>query len=121
MASLQSHTYEKVSEEEDIGLDDLERPPTNKSSKRLYAIICALALGWTLTTAYSYLNRPADNGPLHVYTRTPIPKEVFSPVKKVFDVDPRYVGDGVEINHAWDKLVAGEILIGSKEIKLMPH
>jgi hypothetical protein len=121
MASLQSHTYEKVSEEEDIGLDDHERPPTNKSSKRLYAIICALALGWTLTIAYSYLNHPADNGPLHVYTRTPIPKEVFSPVKKVFDVDPRYVGDGVEINHAWDKLVAGEILIGSKEIKLMPH
>lgn len=113
MASLPSHIYEKVSEEEDICLDDHERPPTNKSSKRLYAIICVLALGWTLTLTYSYLNRPEDNGPLHVYTRTPIPKEVFSPVKKVFDVDPRYVGDGVEINYAWDKLVAGELLIRS--------
>ena len=111
MATVPKHTYEKVSEDEEIGIDDYARPQTKTSNRRFYAVICALALGWTVTVVYGYLHRPADNGPLHVYTRTPIPKEVFSPVKRVFDVDPRYVGDGMEVNHAWDKLVAGEILL----------
>ncbi|KAH7028213.1 uncharacterized protein B0I36DRAFT_205408, partial [Microdochium trichocladiopsis] len=45
--------------------------------------------------------------PLLMYANTPIPQEVFKPVKKVFDKDDKYVGGGRQADIAWDALVAG--------------
>ncbi|KAM7215687.1 protein of unknown function (DUF3328) domain containing protein [Rhypophila decipiens] len=84
-----------------------------RTQRILLAIIAVLALGWAATLiswsrwqAYSGPNH-LDNGPLHVYTNTPIPKEVFLPVKKVFEPDERYIGGGPEVEKHWDALVAG--------------
>ncbi|KAK4209259.1 hypothetical protein QBC37DRAFT_294966 [Rhypophila decipiens] len=82
-----------------------------RKQRILLAIIAVLALGWsaTLISWFQAYSGPknVDNGPLHVYTNTPIPKEVFLPVKKVFEPDERYIGGGREVEKHWDALVAG--------------
>lgn len=81
---------------------------TKQGNKTLYACILFLALGWLATCAYVYRTRFQSNGLLHVYYNTPIPKDVFKPVKKVFHRDERYVGWNDEVNRNWDRLVAGK-------------
>ncbi|GIZ43943.1 hypothetical protein CKM354_000715200 [Cercospora kikuchii] len=80
---------------------------TKQGNRTLYACILLLALGWLATCAYVYRTRFQSNGLLHVYYNTPIPKDVFKPVKKVFHRDERYVGWNDEVNRNWDRLVAG--------------
>ncbi|KAH7032168.1 hypothetical protein B0J12DRAFT_713740 [Macrophomina phaseolina] len=76
----------------------------------MYFLVAFLALGWLLTAAYSYHDRPLLNRPLRTYRESPIPQEVLNPVKKVFYPDERYIcktNPCPEVNHEWDKLVAG--------------
>ncbi|KKY18661.1 hypothetical protein UCDDS831_g05943 [Diplodia seriata] len=96
------HEYQQVAPDEEEGREERRR----KTSLWQYVCIATLALGWAATVAYGYQTRPRANGSLHVYTNTPIPKEVFKPVKRVFEKDERYIGDGQDVNHNWDKLVA---------------
>lgn len=90
----------------------------SRTSKILIIACSLLCLGWATTLVCWYTTSThsngdsltksmADNGPLHVYHNTPIPKEVFIPVKKVFEVEEKYVGGGPEVEKEWDKLVAG--------------
>ncbi|KAL1617124.1 hypothetical protein SLS56_011127 [Neofusicoccum ribis] len=80
---------------------------TNRPARWPYAAIAFLTLGWAFTAAYAYRSRTLETGLLHAYRNTPIPKEVFQPVKKVFMPDQRYIGQGPEVEAAWDSLVAG--------------
>lgn len=80
---------------------------TKRSNKGLCLSVIILALGWAATFAYIYHTRTESNGLLHVYHNTPIPKEVFNPVKKIFHRDERYIGWSDEVNRNWDTLVAG--------------
>ncbi|KAI8626508.1 hypothetical protein F5Y19DRAFT_218600 [Xylariaceae sp. FL1651] len=68
--------------------------------------IAVLSVGWLGTAVAWRQSRTWTNGPLHVYTNTPIPKAVFQPVKKVFKDDERYKGGTPEADAAWDALVA---------------
>jgi len=88
--------------------EEAQLPPRRPNSSTLhYCIIIFLLVGWIATVAY--YSQPSSNGPLHVYSFTPIPKEVFKPVKKIFQPDERYIGDTPEVNQNWDALVAGEL------------
>ena len=92
----------------------------SRSRNVLLGIIAVLLLGWVTTLVCWYRAASAanmSNGPLHVYQHTPIPKEVFKPVKKTFDLDERYVGFTPEVNANWDALVAGESTVQH----LQPH
>ncbi|KAL1627243.1 hypothetical protein SLS56_006482 [Neofusicoccum ribis] len=101
------HEYQQVALDEEAAKEGSRIIQTRKTSIWQYVCIAVLALGWASTVAYGYHTRPRANGSLHVYTNTPIPKEVFSPVKRVFEPDQRYIGDGPDVNGHWDRLVAG--------------
>ncbi|KAJ5547247.1 hypothetical protein N7494_004832 [Penicillium frequentans] len=76
----------------------------------LYILITILATGWATTAAF-YWKSPAIaatiNGRIQLSTLTPIPENIFKPVRKVFQPDERYVGNSKEVDHHWDSLVAG--------------
>ncbi|KAK3313637.1 hypothetical protein B0H66DRAFT_484233 [Apodospora peruviana] len=81
-----------------------------RTARILLAAVAFLSLGWAATLIGWYKTASGislDNGPLHVYQNTPIPKEVFLSVKKVFEPDERYVGGDHQANRHWDALVAG--------------
>jgi hypothetical protein len=101
------HDYQQVSLDEEAAKRESRYTQSKESNFKQNLCIAFLAFGWTATAAYGYYTRPRENGPLHVYTNTPIPKEVFNPVKRIFGPDERYVGDGSDVNHYWDKLVTG--------------
>lgn len=107
--------YQQIAADEEAGH---EQPRISRPTIWHYICIFVLALGWAATAVHNYRTQPVEHEEsestmLHVYHNTPIPREVFNPVKKVFDKDPRYMGDGPEVNHYWDKLVAGKYpLIG---------
>ena len=95
------------SEQEGIADHDTQQKSRSRWLSWSSAVICVLSLGWLATVVTWYHSHPSSNGPLHVYTNTPIPKEVFKPVKRIFEPDERYVGGGHEVEMMWDKLVAG--------------
>lgn len=100
--------YKKLADDEHSDLNELRGSKDVSQNKSwLYICIAFLSVGWTATVIFVHLSRPVTNGPLHAYTYTPIPKEVFLPVKKVFQADEHFVGDGIEANQYWDRLVAG--------------
>ena len=102
--------YEPLSPSDHEGVDDHERQPRIRRSWLSWSasMICVLSMGWLATVvAWYHSHSISSNGPLHVYTNTPIPKEVFKPVKRVFEPDERYVGGGSEVEAMWDQLVAG--------------
>ena len=103
--------YEPLPPSEHDGIVDHERKPGNRTNWLSWstAAICLLSLGWLATGVAWYHYRPSSNGPLHVHTNTPIPKEVFKPVKRIFEPDERYVGGGDEVETMWDQLVAGTL------------
>ncbi|CDM33107.1 hypothetical protein DTO013E5_5704 [Penicillium roqueforti] len=75
----------------------------------LYIVISILATGWT-TTAVLYwksYTAPKISGKFPLGTFTPIPEDVFKPVRRVFQPDERYIGNSKEVDHHWDDLVAG--------------
>lgn len=77
----------------------------------LYIVISILATGWT-TTAVLYwksYTAPKISGKFPLGTFTPIPEDVFKPVRRVFQPDERYIGNSKEVDHHWDDLVAGEM------------
>lgn len=73
----------------------------------LPCLVLFLSVGWAVTAVSFWKSMKSSDGPLHVYTFTPIPKDVFEPVKKVFQPDDRYIGNSMEVDHHWDALVAG--------------
>ncbi|KAK4864572.1 hypothetical protein LT330_009567 [Penicillium expansum] len=76
----------------------------------LYIVISILATGWTTTTILYWKSSaiaPTFNGKFQLGTFTPIPEDVFKPVRKVFQPDERYIGNSREVDHHWDDLVAG--------------
>ncbi|KAK0608984.1 Oxidase ustYa [Lasiodiplodia hormozganensis] len=104
--------YQKVALDEEAAQSSQDEPRVARPTSWHYICIFVLALGWAATAAHDYRTQAIEHEEnesilLHVYSHTPIPREVFNPVKKVFDKDPRYMGDGPEVNHYWDKLVAG--------------
>ncbi|KAK3681698.1 hypothetical protein B0T22DRAFT_300091 [Podospora appendiculata] len=114
IASVQAQRYGPVhSDEEEEVLDNPSPARTTTGASDRYArillvVVTLLSLGWATTLVCWYkATSPQDNGPLHVYHNTPIPREVFVPVKKVFEPDERYVGGGPEVEKHWDQLVAG--------------
>lgn len=115
--SPDSPDYGRIRSEDDEKLEDvqLDAPIRNhtiakerRNNRILLIAVSFLCLGWLTTVAFWYKTAPRSNGPLHVYTNTPIPKEVFTPVKKVFQPDERYIGGTPDVEREWDKLVAGE-------------
>lgn len=103
--------YQLVSSVDSEGTQSIPEPPSiQKRLLRSWKIILIffLSLGWLVTAACWYQSRPSAEGPLHVYTNSPIPRDVFKPVKKVFQLDERYVGGTPEADVMWDKLVAGK-------------
>lgn len=77
----------------------------------LYIVISILATGWTTTTILYWKSSaiaPTFNGKFQLGTFTPIPEDVFKPVRKVFQPDERYIGNSREVDHHWDDLVAGK-------------
>lgn len=107
-----------VNEEKDALSHEAIIVERHRSPRILLALVALLSIGWAATLIGWYkmaaAARPPDNGPLHVYHNTPIPKEVFLPVKKVFEPDERYVGGGPEVGKHWDALVAGMFPRSSK-------
>lgn len=89
-------------------------PPPPRRSWKTTVPILALGLGW-FATALAW--HQSSRSPLsltsgfRMYTNTPIPQDVFKPVRRVFDKDERYMGGGREADAAWDALVAGEFSI----------
>lgn len=103
-----NNKYHQVALDEDGGKEESPRIVyTKRPNTALYLCISFLALGWAATAFYIYSTKFESNGLLHVYHNTPIPKGVFSPVKKVFNRDERYIGWSDEVNRNWDALVAG--------------
>lgn len=113
-----SPDYGRIRSEDDEKLEDVHLDAPIRShaaiarercnNRILLIAVSFLCLGWLTTLAFWYKTTPRNNGPLHVYSNTPIPKEVFIPVKKVFQPDERYIGGTAEVEREWDKLVAGE-------------
>jgi hypothetical protein len=78
----------------------------------LYIVISILAIGWATTGALYWKSSAVAttlNGKLQVTMLTPIPEDVFKPVRRVFEPDERYVGNSKEVDHHWDALVAGKM------------
>lgn len=95
---------------EDTSVSDLEEH--RNWNLLLYVVISILATGWTTTTILYWKSStiaPTPNRKFQLETFTPIPEDVFEPVRKVFQPDERYVGNSREVDHHWDDLVAGEI------------
>jgi len=113
-----AHKYEEVPTLE--GGSPPVRSSRSRSSIWHYLCISILAIGWVGTIVYNHRAPPKENGPLHLYTNTPIPKEVFKPVKVIFDKDPKYMGYSKEVNDEWDLLVAGKCF-GWKRKELNRH
>lgn len=78
-----------------------------QNNRILLIAVYFLCLGWLTTLAFWYKTAPKNNGPLHVYSHIPIPKGVFVPVKKVFQLDGRYIGGAAEVEQEWEELVTG--------------
>lgn len=113
-----AHKYEEVPTLE--GGSPPVRSSRSRSSIWHYLCIAILAIGWVGTIVYNHRAPPKENGPLHLYTNTPIPKEVFKPVKVIFDKDPKYMGYSKEVNDEWNLLVAGKCF-GWKRKGLKTH
>lgn len=114
--SPDSPDYGRIRSDDDEKLEDIQIDATIRShtfgrercsNLILLIAVAFLCLGWLTTVAFWYKTAPRNNGPLHVYSNTPIPKGVFIPVKKVFQPDERYIGGSAEVEREWDKLVAG--------------
>lgn len=88
--------------------------------------ILFISLGWLSTIAAWHqtisgrprVSGPAVGSPLLMYANTPIPQEVFEPVRKVFDKDNKYVGASRQADIAWDALVAGKTLLKSASLSV---
>jgi len=84
--------------------------PSQRRNRKTTITILVLGLGWFLTAlaAWHQSRASVSSSGFRMYTNTPIPQDVFKPVRKVFDKDERYMGGGREADAAWDALVAGE-------------
>lgn len=89
--------YQEISDE------DIPVPKYRKRTSIFqYSSIALLTLAWVITLVF-YWQLSLSIRP----TPTPLPSEVFTRVKTVFQPDLRYVGPGSEANHHWNLLVAG--------------
>lgn len=94
--------YQEISDNEDVPAPKYRR----HVSLWQYCSIAFLAFAWMITLGL-YLQ-------LSIATRprpTPIPREVFTRVKTIFQPDSRYIGPSIETNHNWDHLVAGTLQV----------
>lgn len=90
--------YQEIADDEDFPVPKYRR----HVSILQYCCILFLASGWVITLVFYWHLSNSTKTPY-----TPIPREVFTRVKKVFQPDERYVGPSAETRHHWDDLVAG--------------
>jgi hypothetical protein len=99
--------YDYISSSEDAPSEMLPKVKSRPYPTIQTSIIIFLSMGWIATLLYIYVHEPQYNGTLRVYSQSPIPKEVFTPVKRIFEPEERFVGDGINVTRNWDTLVAG--------------
>lgn len=90
------------------GDEDHRLLPRRRSTNIVqYACIAFLALAWAITLGLYWR---LDHNSLRI-PRSPIPNEIYKPVRKIFQPDQRYIGPSIETNHHWDDLVAGTVAL----------
>lgn len=100
--------YDYISSPEDTPSEMLPKAKSRRFPTIQTFLIIFLSMGWIATLLSIYIREPQHNGTLRVYSQSPIPKEVFTPVKRIFEPEERFVGDGINVTQSWDTLVAGK-------------
>lgn len=90
--------YQEISDNDDLPVPKYRR----RTGVFQYSCIVFLTFAWAITLGFYWQLSLSIRPP-----PTPLPSEVFTRVKTVFQRNQSYVGPGSEANHHWNLLVAG--------------